>query len=362
MPYLAVELAFVASQPRSGSTLLQRLLAGHPDVATASEPWIMLPLFYARRPEGWNADFGAPLCHRAIGEFLKGLPGGEDEFRAAVGKAALELYASAARGRRLFIDKTPRYSLVLGELGATFPEARFVFLYRNPMAVLASVIETWASPDLFALRNYEIDLVPAPGLLLAAERSLGARAIRVQYEALVTDPAAQLRRVCAFLGLDFRENLVEYGSHALPTWELGDKNVYAHDRPSPAYQEAWRDGLGDAQRWRLQLEYLELLGADVVRGLGYDYGELRAALGERQPARWRLLGTQSLASLAGFHHISKGTVGSVAARVFDAVSHRGPYGAVRAALDLLGRGRRSAQASTPQEAVAHVAPERKPSP
>ena len=57
--YLGENLVFIISQPKAGSTLLQRLLAGHPDIQTSAETWLMLHPVYGLRTRGVAADFNA---------------------------------------------------------------------------------------------------------------------------------------------------------------------------------------------------------------------------------------------------------------------------------------------------------------
>jgi hypothetical protein len=74
---MTVTPIFLLSLPRSGSTLVQRVLAAHDGVATAAEPWILLPQIYALRTEGAYAEYGHALATRAIGDFARNLDGGE---------------------------------------------------------------------------------------------------------------------------------------------------------------------------------------------------------------------------------------------------------------------------------------------
>ncbi|MEZ4607679.1 MAG: sulfotransferase [Deinococcales bacterium] len=57
---------FLFSLPRSGSTLLQRILAAHPDIATLSEPWFILPLIYMTRDEGIYSEYDHSHLTRAL--------------------------------------------------------------------------------------------------------------------------------------------------------------------------------------------------------------------------------------------------------------------------------------------------------
>ena len=103
-------LIFLISQPRAGSTLLQRMLATHPEIYTTSEPWLMLHPLYALRPEGYEAEYNADWAQSAVRDFLQALPGGEDEYLEGVRRMYTYLYerAFAGSGKRYFLDKTPR--------------------------------------------------------------------------------------------------------------------------------------------------------------------------------------------------------------------------------------------------------------
>ena len=57
-----------------------------------------------------------------------------------------------------FLDKTPPYAHFLPELAQTFPEAKFIALWRNPLAVVASIVETFCDgrwePDRYPMSLY----------------------------------------------------------------------------------------------------------------------------------------------------------------------------------------------------------------
>src|SRR5687767_8500554 len=135
---------FIISLPRSGSTLLQRLLAAHPRIKTAGEPWLALPFAYALREKGARAEFSHRSMAQGIGEFVKALPGGTATYYREAGRMMERLHETmATTGRDWFLDKTPRYFLILEELVEMFPEAKFIVLQRSPLAVVASILNTW---------------------------------------------------------------------------------------------------------------------------------------------------------------------------------------------------------------------------
>ncbi len=291
-------LIFVISQPRAGSTLLQRMLAGHPDIHTVGEPWLMLYPLYALRQQGYDAEYSAPTARPAVHEFLSTLPNGEEEYIEGVRRMCAHLYGCAleASGKRYFLDKTPRYYLIIPELFRTFPAARYIILLRNPLSMLGSILDTWIKNQWSWIYYFKNDLMRAPRLLLEGASLCGERGLVIHYEQLVTDPENEMRRICRMLGEDFTPEMVEYNRHNLQHWQYGDqKGVYEHTRPDARHTQKWVEGVHDPQVWRLSRDYLEWLGRETVEQMGYAYTELEQTLAEHRPNRARLWLTFPLA-------------------------------------------------------------------
>ena len=282
-------LIFLLSQPRSGSTMLQRMLGGHPDVHTVAEPWLMLTPFHARwKGKDLHESLDLDWVHR---EFLSNIPRGEDEYLEGVRRMYGYIYARILEpsGKRFFLDKTPRYFWIIPELRATFPAARFLILFRNPLAVLCSMLQLWIERRWIFLREWKGDLIEAPTRLLEAVELLGERACVVHFESVVKAPEIELKRICGWLGISFAPNLIEYGNNGLPNFSVGDPNgVYRHTRPAGDRAEAWQEQIRDPQVWKLTSDYLELLGPETLTRMGYRYEELRSTLDEHRPNRARL--------------------------------------------------------------------------
>lgn len=274
-------LIFLISQQRAGSTLLQRILACHPEIHTTAEPWLMLHPVYALREEGHQAEYNANLAFKALQDFCTTLERGQAVYIEAVRRLALHLYGAACEqaGKPRFLDKTPRYFFIIPELAQIFPDAKFVILLRNPLAVLSSILNTWVKGHWVLLARYRDDLIVAPGRLLAGIELLGDRAIVVRYESLVDEPAIQVKSICARLDLDYRPNMLEYGSGDRPEGGMGDPTgVNKHTQPTTGSLERWLE-LGETSQTRhLAENYLQALGPDLLTALGYDYAELEARL------------------------------------------------------------------------------------
>lgn len=262
---------FLFSLPRSGSTLTQRVLATHPAVETVSEPWILLPFLYTRIRDGVYAEYGHRVAFDAIEDFCAGLPGGAGDYLAEIKELALRLYARRARPETLlFLDKTPRYHLVAAEIIRLFTEARVIFLWRNPLAVIASLIETWGK-GRWNIYEFEIDLFEGLERLVAAFREAGERAFAVRFEELATGEGDAWRRLFGHLGLEFDEaQSAQFSEVELPG-RMGDptgKKVYTTLSQEPL--DKWKGVLASPIRKMWCRRYVRWIGAERLRIMGYD--------------------------------------------------------------------------------------------
>ncbi len=269
---------FLLSLPRSGSTLVQRVLAAHPDVATAPEPWLLLPFAYAMREQGVVAEYTQPVAARAIREFVDRLPDGEDDYWRALRDFVLELYAKASGGKgTYFLDKTPRYHYVLPELFRTFPDAKVIFLWRNPLAVVASIVETWAR-GRWNVDRWQGDLRGVAALVAAYERHRDVVAA-VKFESLVADPDASWPALFDYLELPFERELLRSFAGVRLDGKMGDPTgVHRYDALSTEPLDKWHRTLANPWRKRWCRDYLDWIGTDRLSTMGYDLPSLLAEL------------------------------------------------------------------------------------
>jgi len=178
--------------------------------------------------------------------------------------------------RGFFLDKTPRYYHIIPELGEMFPDAKFILLFRNPLAVLNSFLKTWVGKNWGRInRDYLNDLMVAPQNLLEGVEYLADRCIRVRYEDLVIDPKSTIRKICDHLGVSYSDDFLNYGNRIPQGWELGDKvGVHAADRPTDSSLHKWKEDFADGRARRLAFYYLQKLGPTVIEKMGYSYKEL----------------------------------------------------------------------------------------
>ena len=278
MSYRGENLVFIISQPKAGSTLLQRIVAGHPDVQTSAETWLMLHPVYGLRKTGIQANYNANWAATGVREFLDNYADGEETYYEGVRSFAETIYGSVLQkhGKRLFLDKTPRYTMIVDELYELFPKAKYILLLRNPLAILKSELHTYVKGDWPVLAQFAPDLLDAPRRLVAARNNLGDAVLEVRYEDLVTAPEETVRSLCDFLGIDFGEGMLDYSNTPAPKGRMNDPvGIHRYTAPSPASLDKWKELGADGQLRHFALEYLKAIGDETIRELGYDAADLR---------------------------------------------------------------------------------------
>ncbi|HET8691138.1 MAG TPA: sulfotransferase [Steroidobacteraceae bacterium] len=186
---------FILGLPRSGSTLLEQVLASHPDVeGTAELPYV------GRLATGLGRRRGGVAYPEAMATLS----------REALAELGREYLALARTHRRTsaprFVDKMPNNFPNAGLIALMLPNARIVDARRHPMDACFSC---WR--QLFAKgQNFTYDLTEIGEYWLQYQRMMDhwaavmpGRVLTVQYEEVVSDFEAQVRRLLEFCGLPF---------------------------------------------------------------------------------------------------------------------------------------------------------------
>jgi hypothetical protein len=242
---------FIVSPPRSGSTLLFETLARAPDLYTVGG-----------ESHGIIEGYG-PLNMGARGYASNRLTAEDAAAEiAAILRARFYTQLRDRQNRRpsaapvRMLEKTPKNALRIPFLARVFPEARFVYLHREPREVMASMIEAWRSgrfrtyPNLPGWPGPPWSLLLTPGWQKLAGKPLDeivagqlqvtmthliddlaalppGRVIAVHYADIVADWRAQIARLTAALDLTWDQK----HEGALPL------SRYTVSKPDP---EKWR--------------------------------------------------------------------------------------------------------------------------
>jgi len=281
-------LLFVIGSPRSGSTLLARMLGAHSRVHAPVETHLLTPLAhlgYYERVE--QAPYDPVISQRGIREVVRALPGGESDYLDALRAYCDKVYEGLLSGRSatLLLEKTPAYALVLDFVARLYPRARYVVLTRHPMAIWSSYVQSFFDGDHEAAHAHNPLLeryVPAIARFLA-ERPVPICPVR--YEELVQEPEVQLGRICELAGIEFEPGMVRYGEQDTDARQpaargLGDPMTVAREtRPTTASLARWaRDLSGQPDKVAQCRRILDSLTDPDLALWGYDRRGIEAEL------------------------------------------------------------------------------------
>ena len=269
-------LIFLISLPRSGSTLLQRILTAHPDIHSVSEPWLLLPFGFLEKPWGLITPYDHEWARHALKDFIGTLPGGREQFHSAIKDFVLNLYRDSLYDRQAiyFLDKTPRYYLILPFLKKLFPDAKYIFLFRNPLAVFASILTTWLNNELRIYRYYP-DLYQGPIALAEGYSSLRENSIAVQYNDLVSTPEAEVKHICDYLNIDYDSAMLSEYLNVELRGQYGDQA--GHDKYSSISTDSmhkWKNVFNSRYRKRMIKNYIRRLSDNVLAHFNTSVNQL----------------------------------------------------------------------------------------
>lgn len=281
-------LVFLIGSPRSGSTLLSRVLGAHPAIFAPEEPHLITPMAHLGYYDSVEtAPYDPVITRSAARALVAALPGGEADYLEALRAYSDRLYRGLFEGAReatLLLDKTPAYALSLDFLGRLYPQARYIVLTRHPIAVWSSFVDSFFDGDDEVAHEHNPLLeryVPAIARFL---RTTDVRLHRVQYENLVQEPEENARKICDFLDIDFEPSMVDYGAgpgaRGESTRGLGDPTTVAqHSRPTTVSLSKWAvAATGRSDRVRLYQEILARLADEDLETWGFERAGIAAEL------------------------------------------------------------------------------------
>ena len=267
---------FIVGCPRSGTSLLQRIVNAHPQIAITPETHWIPRLFEKRKgltPEGMvTTELISRLLEQprftrlGIGqeELLAMIAGGRPISYSSLVTAIFDSYGGA-QGKALVGDKTPGYVRRMNTLHALWPQARFVHLIRDGRDVYLSMrhrplhdlkagaFDTWSEkPVLTAALWWELNVRGGR----KAGNLLGAGLYyEIRYESLIAHPREECEALSAFLGLPYDDAMLRFNETQRKKKER---------RPITPGLRDWR-----TQMPAQDLERFEVAAGGLLEELGY---------------------------------------------------------------------------------------------
>ena len=187
-PVADTRIVFLCGMYRSGTTLLEQMLAAHPRFVAGGE----IGYFRSR---------------------VNGVLNATPDQLATIGRGYLEQLVKRFPDDHIVIDKQPDNVLLIGLLAQLFPNARFLTTARARRDVALSIYFQQLDESL----PWATDLGDIVHQIAERDRQIehwrmrfGDRMMEVDYAALVDDAPQELRRVCAFLGVEWREEMLSF--------------------------------------------------------------------------------------------------------------------------------------------------------
>jgi tetratricopeptide (TPR) repeat protein len=216
---------FIVGMPRTGTTLVERILTSHPEASAVGEltdfPLLLTEMLQQRLAVGPadESDIDASL-HLDFHE---------------LGRRYVDGARQLAGGARFFVDKLPYNFLYCGYILAALPHAKIIHLRRDPLDTCYAVYKTL----FFNAYSFSYDLQELADYYVGYRTHmdhwhnvLPGRILDVAYEDFVRDPESQARRVLDWCGLPWQASVLEFHAQQRPSMTASAmqvrKPIYTH--------------------------------------------------------------------------------------------------------------------------------------
>lgn len=226
---------FVVGLPRTGTTLVEKIIASHSMVETADESFFLEMAIKSASRLRAVRDVTPSVIKAAV-----------QNSQANIAEQYLESIAYRLQGKPNFVEKYPFNFLYIGFIARHFPKAKIVLLNRDPIDACFAMYKQ----PFFKFSYTQADLVVyhhAYTRLMEHWRSAVGGLIEVSYESLVSDTEPQVRRLLHQLGLGFEMQCVDY--HQNQSASATASSVQVRQKPHTRSVGKWRN-------WETELEEL----------------------------------------------------------------------------------------------------------
>lgn len=235
---------FIVGMGRSGTTLLKTLFDHHPHAINPPETKIILALRHDLENKKLTVkDVDRIMAHLELDRKIKNnwgmdLEALEKDLKTMIATGAsfedvckcIYLHHPLAAEKpsiHLIGDKNPGYTMNVEWLHKTFKNARFIHIIRDYRDCISSHNRVFKKRHVSVLANAWVQFNQK--LERMAEK-YPSQFITIRYEDLSTNPEPEIKRLCAFLGLEFNDNMFNYSERFQAGKESGVLNVKAFEK------------------------------------------------------------------------------------------------------------------------------------
>lgn len=240
---------------------------GHPEIATCGEPWLALPLALMDQKDEAYSTYGHFSLVNSIHNLHGIMDGGRDAYLEEAGKFVEAIYQKANKlNTTYFLDKTPRYYKIFPELQRMFPEAKFIFLTRSPLAVFGSILN-YVDGKVYRLPTWRQDIVDGVPCLASAIETNASNSRVLRFEDLVQEPGKVMGGIFEMLDLSWDEDLL---------YSLSERSINLGDpHGEKQYQsishhplDNWRQSINSSTKKKIAYSWINAVSEDYFLPLG----------------------------------------------------------------------------------------------
>jgi hypothetical protein len=246
---------FLVGFPRSGTTLLEQILAGHPNIDAMAERNCLIDAQKSFTVPLDGLDKLALLGHDDLSAY-------RDAYWSRVRQEGFSLK------RDVFVDKMPLYSITLFLIAKMFPRAKILFAIRDPRDVLLGSFRRrfGMTQQMYELTSLDTAAEYYDHVMQLSELyrdKLGLEICDVRHEDLVADATKCGRRICDFLQVPWNDAMLAFAQ------AVGSRSVNTPSGPQLA-RGLTSQGIGQWRRYRAQIEPVMPKLAPWIAHFGYS--------------------------------------------------------------------------------------------
>lgn len=266
---------FIVGTDRSGSTMLRLMLNQHPDILVPRETWFFIvlmeqfplntvltekqvraayDLIRTDRPRRWQ---DLEIDDQDLLEKLLQL---ESPRLSDVIDCVMNILMQREH-KSIWADKTPEYLVHIEKLHQVFPKARFIHIIRDGRDVCLSLLRKgWRGSNVRKIADYWSQYVSKG--VESGRRLPGELYLEIMYEDLVLDTENSLKKICAFLDVEYNKKMKDFHEESSKTVAKWEKTHHLKTMRAPR--------TSDVMRWKIEMSKFKIVAFEAVAGRTMD--------------------------------------------------------------------------------------------